>query len=406
MFGIVVLLLLLGGGASWAQYSNTAYGTDALAHDSTGVDNSAFGFGVLFNNTTGSYNTATGYGALEKNVAGGDNTANGYEALFSNTTGVYNSATGTGALFGNTTGSGNVASGSEALFANTGSYNTASGYEALFTNTANYNTANGASALYSNTTGGANTASGASALSKNTTGVGNTACGYEAGRTNTSGTYNTFIGESADANAGTYTNGTALGAGALLTASDSIVLGNGSITKIYAKVTTITAISDRRRKKDVAALGSDLGLDFVEKLQPVSYRFNDGDETQRYGFIAQDLEQALPASLRDAIEQSQPEHGLALLERANDKDRTYRVSYGELFAPIVKSIQEQQREIMAQRQENAALRHALVDQAAAFKAALADQAELRHSIEALTEQVRAAHERDARVATGAVSDAP
>jgi hypothetical protein len=39
-----------------------------------------------------------------------------------------------------------------------------------------------------------------------------------------------------------------------------------------------------------------------------------------------------------------PEHGLALIELANDKDRTYRVSYGELFAPIVKSIQEQPRE--------------------------------------------------------------
>jgi hypothetical protein len=33
-------------------------------------------------------------------------------------------------------------------------------------------------------------------------------------------------------------------------------------------------------------------------LKPVSYHFNNGDETERYGFIAQDLEQALPASLR------------------------------------------------------------------------------------------------------------
>ena len=44
-----------------------------------------------------------------------------------------------------------------------------------------------------------------------------------------------------------------------------------------------------------------------------------------------------------------------MIERQNDKDRTYRISYGELLAPIVKSIQEQQQEIEAERQQNADL---------------------------------------------------
>jgi hypothetical protein len=193
-------------------------------------------------------------------------------------------------------------------------------------------------------------------------------------------------------------------------ASNSIVLGNTAISAIYADV-SITAVSDRRRKKDIRALDTDLGLDFIEKLEPVSYRFNNGDETERYGFIAQDLEQALPIALHDTIERSDPEHRLALVERQNDKDRTYRVSYDELLAPIVKAIQQQQQEIEAGRQQNAAerqqnaaerqqnaeLRHALADQAAAFKA-LEDQAAafkaetaaLHRSIDALTlkEQVR------------------
>jgi type II secretory pathway component PulM len=130
-----------------------------------------------------------------------------------------------------------------------------------------------------------------------------------------------------------------------------------------------------------------LGLDFIENLKPVSYRFNNGDETVRYGFIAQDLEQSLPASLQDTIERSEPEHGLALIERQNDKDRTYRVSYGELFAPIVKAIQQQQQEIEAERRQNADLRHALEEQAAAFKA---ENDALRHSIAALGKQVTAA----------------
>ena len=84
---------------------------------------------------------------------------------------------------------------------------------------------------------------------------------------------------------------------------------------------------------------------------------------------------------------SEPEHGLALIERQNDKDRTYRVSYGELTAPMVKAIQQQQQEIEAVRQQNADLRHALEDQATAFKA---ENDGLRHSIAALREQVTAA----------------
>jgi len=84
----------------------------------------------------------------------------------------------------------------------------------------------------------------------------------------------------------------------------------------------------------------------------------------------------LPASLHDTIEKSEPEHGLALIERQNDTDRTYRVPYGELLAPMVKAIQEQQ-------QENADLRHALEAQAAEIDA-------LRHSIEALRQRVAAA----------------
>lgn len=351
--GAVCLVLLLGGnGLSWAgplnptgsdALANTAGGSNALGSNTTGSDNTAFGFEALYSNTTGDANTAFGYGALVSNTTGGGNAAFGPEALLSNTTGLYNTAIGVDSLYSNTTGGDNTAS--------------------------------GFNVLYRNTTGGDNTASGGGALYNNTTGVENTASGFLAGLTNIAGNYNTFIGSGADANAD-YTNGTALGAGALLFASNSIVLGNKSINAIYANVSSITAVSDRRRKKDITPLGADLGLDFIERLKPVSYRFNNGDETERYGFIAQDLEQALPVSLHDIIERSKPEHGLALIERQNDKDRTYRVAYGELTAPIVKAIQQQQQEIEAERQQIAALK--------------AENDALRRSIAALKEQVTAA----------------
>jgi trimeric autotransporter adhesin len=306
--GIVGLVLLLGSSQSWAQTGypaltateNTAYGTDTLTSN-IGYNNAAFGFSALYANTVGNYNTATGSEALTSNTGGKSNTANG-----------------AGALYFNDGGNGNTASGDQAL--------------------------------YGNTNGGSNAAVGLQALYGNTTGGGNTALGAKAGAANTRGTDNTFIGFLAGTSAGTFTNGTALGYGATLRASNSIVLGNSSITKIYAHVTSITAISDRRLKKDIVPLAADLGLGFIEKLKPVAYRFNNGDETQRYGFIAQDLEQALPAKLHDMVEKSQPDHGLALIERQNDQARTYRVAYGELTAPMVKAIQQQQQEIAGLRQ--------------------------------------------------------
>jgi trimeric autotransporter adhesin len=350
MLGIAGLVLLLGSGLSWAGTWNP---TSSDNGNTAGGDNALNVHNML------SYNTAFGYYALSSNIVNGtNNSAFGGSALFSNTMGSNNSAFGISALMSNTSGG--------------------------------YNTALGVSALFRNNMGNTNTAVGSGALYNNTMGIGNVAVGVNAGVTNITGIRNTFIGPNADAfapNAGSFTNGTALGNSATLFTSNSIVLGNNQIRAIYANVTTITAISDRRRKKDIKALDADLGLDFIAKLQPISYRFNNGDETERYGFIAQDLEQALPASLQETIEKSEPEHGLALIERQNDEDRTYRVSYGELTAPIVKAIQQQQQEIEAVRQQNAELRRALEDQIAALKA---QNNALRHSIENLREQVIAA----------------
>ncbi|HEY5209892.1 MAG TPA: tail fiber domain-containing protein [Stellaceae bacterium] len=142
-----------------------------------------------------------------------------------------------------------------------------------------------------------------------------------------------------------FTNSTAIGYQAAATNSNSVVLGNGSVTRVYAAVTSFTAISDRRRKKDIRDL--DLGLDFVTKLRPVAYRFRSGDETLRYGFIAQEAARALPRPLRDRIHSDG--QGLALVEREADAERTFRMNYSELIAPLVRAVQEL-------AEDNAALR--------------------------------------------------
>jgi hypothetical protein len=170
------------------------------------------------------------------------NTANGNQALLSNTTGNYNTANGNQALRYNTTGYENTANGHYALYSNTtGGWNTANGSKALYSNTTGgYNTATGLDALYSNTTGEDNTANGTSALYSNTTGSRNTALGYGAGNLNTTGTNNTLIGYDSDVASVGLTNATAIGNGASVASSNTIQLGNTSVTNVKTSG-TITA---------------------------------------------------------------------------------------------------------------------------------------------------------------------
>ena len=244
---------------------NTASGSGALFYNTTGAWNTASGYLALYVNTTGNYNTASGVGALF-NSNGSYNTASGYYALYSNTSGSYNTAMGDSALSSNTTGnnntacghlalygnnmtgSDNTASGAYALFSNTtGVNNTASGYLALYSNTTGYhntasgiqalylnstgsnNIANGDETLYGNTTGSENTASGYGALQNNATGANNTALGAGAGNGNTTGSNNTFVGYLADASANNLTDASAIGNGASVCASNTMVFGDANV---------------------------------------------------------------------------------------------------------------------------------------------------------------------------------
>ena len=77
-----------------------------------------------------------------------------------------------------------------------------------------------------------NTAIGFTSLRFNTTGADNTALGYAAGITNTIGNNNTLIGHQADVASNNLTNATAIGNGAIVNASNTIQLGNASITDV------------------------------------------------------------------------------------------------------------------------------------------------------------------------------
>ena len=112
---------------------------------------------------------------------------------------------------------------------------------ALYSSTSgNWNTAVGSAASYSNTTGGSNSTFGLSALQSNSTGSNNVAIGKFAGYFNTSGTNNItndsiYIGADSKSSATNQTNQIVIGYNATGIGSNSVVLGNDSITKTALK---------------------------------------------------------------------------------------------------------------------------------------------------------------------------
>ncbi|MBA4155294.1 tail fiber domain-containing protein [Flavobacterium sp.] len=299
---------------------NTATGVFALFANTTGSNNTSIGRSALLGNTVGNFNTASGAYALSSNSSGINNTANGYLSLYSNVTGSYNSALGVESLYTNTTGVANTSLGYQSLRANTlGSYNSAMGSGALITNsTGNFNTSSGNGSLYNNTSGSYNSAIGFRGLEYNTIGNFNTSCGVDALRINTTGSNNTAIGYNANVPNGA--------------ANNQIRIGDYNIT--YAGVQVGWSItSDSRWKTNIKP--SSLGLEFIKKLNPVSYyRTNDENKKTEYGFVAQEVEKTLD-------ECGDSNNGII----TKDDEGLLSMRYNDLIAPLVKAIQEQQKMI-------------------------------------------------------------
>jgi len=381
---------LIGGNTGlFPDPSNTAYGNGItvgsagpLAANASGTFNTAIGQLALSASTLSSFNTAVGAGALQTFNGGafGKNVAVGSFALLSTTGGTDNVAIGHAAMqnAGNIAGQ-NVAIGESTLFATTGIGGVAVGYQALTAcqNANGNNVAVGYLAAAALTTGfnqiaiGNNTAGGTStqngvaigpfamqtgnhsncigigvSAGQNVTGSANIMIGYQAGLAGTpvvGGDHLTLIGDSAQCNGAAYTNSVGLGNAAIVTASNTIVLGNSSIAFIRCQVQTINVLSDGRDKSDVKDIK--LGLDFINMLHPVSYRLNTSMNVKRYGFIAQEVQEALKRHTYDATMTENrigDEAGgnLAILCRENDERGTYLLGYNELIAPMVRAIKE------------------------------------------------------------------
>jgi len=362
---------------------NVGVGYWALTSNTIGTGNSALGTGSLELNTSGFNNTALGNSALESNITGAYNTAVGSTALLNNT-GSSNTAVGEKAMQGNTAGGNNSAFGSGALQIGTsGSNGTAIGFQSLYNSIGTDNTAIGFQSGYNDALGSDNIFVGSKSGAACTNGSYNIFIGYQAGNANTDGSFNTFLGFDAGLNsttsnsntfigysAGTISTGsdntfvgystnpqssqstssniTALGYDALNTAPSQIMLGNPSIASLVCSV-ALSVFSDGRYKKNIKE--DVVGLDFINKLQPITYTLNvhdinkqlgltedkiiasasDDKEKKIYsGFIAQDVEKAANAVGYNFSGVDKPQ---------NDKS-FYALRYSDFVVPLVKAVQE------------------------------------------------------------------
>lgn len=385
---------------------NTAVGAFSMRRNRTGIRNAALGHSALSNNTSGSNNVGVGYYALNNNASGDNNAALGNQALLANNTGHSNVGIGVSALAHSTQYSNLVAVGDSALFMN-GSFddsnpgnctrNTAVGSKALYTNAMGFgNTAVGFEAGYANGNaynntligreamrhgGGAgaegnvavgwlaldsnqnfhNTALGAFSMRRNRSGINNTAVGYGALQDNGSGSSNTAIGYGAGvSNATPISNSTAIGAGAFVTQSNSVVLGTSS-TNVGIGTTapaqklhvignicatgTIGSCSDVRYKTNLLPLTNALAA--VAQLTPIYYywkkEFKDKGFTseRQIGFAAQEVEKLYPEMVQ------------------TDAGGYKAVDYSRMSAVLVQAVKEQQQQIDELKRQNETLQERL-----------------------------------------------
>ena len=343
-----------GGGGGFSQDSdgNLVTGTNAgedLA--SGGTYNILMGEDAGKQLTTQDYNTYIGKGSGENNVHSyGSNVGVGYRTLQAAATSgsTFNVAVGTNAAYymGKVSGSVFVGYNCGGAYMSSNNSMDASVY---IGGMCAYNGKNGRSigigyyALYNSNYNqyAQNIAIGWQAGKNNTTGSNNILLGSYAGKTVTTGIKNTVVGnEAAYTTLATGDNNIVIGYGADASAADvdnEITLGDSNIATLRCNVQTISSLSDARDKTDINQL--DLGLDFVDSLKPVKFKWqtrdgNGKDGSYEHGFIAQDLQQ---------IQKDKDADYLGLVMDSNPE--RLEASYGKLVPILVKAIQELKQEI-------------------------------------------------------------
>jgi len=303
-----------------------------------GATNASFGVNSLLD-LSATNAVAVGTDAL-KNATGKWSVGVGCQVLM-NATGTGNTAVGDAASNANTTGTNNVAVGKNALGKNiSGGQNVAVGVDALANITTVYSsTAVGYGALTGyNGTNGLNTAFGYYSLLKLTSGGSNVAVGPNAASNVKAATNSVFIGESCAPQGEGQTNQIVIGRQAIGRGSNTVTIGDNTMTSIGGQVAWSNP-SDVRLKKDIN--DSPFGLNFINKLRPVTYHMKTGTKDLQTGFIAQEVEKVANSLSYDF-------NGIVKPKTDSDTD-FYSLRYSDFVVPLVKAVQEQQLQIESQQ---------------------------------------------------------
>jgi len=94
--------------------------------------------------------------------------------------------------------------------------------------------------------------------------------------------------------------------------------------------------SDKNEKNTIVEC--DLGLSFINKLKPVSYKWNKSDGKTHYGLIAQDIEETIKS-----VGKNLSDFGGIYKE----ENESMGLAYNEIFSPLIKAVQELSAKVAA-----------------------------------------------------------
>jgi hypothetical protein len=121
---------------------------------------------------------------------------------------------------------------------------------------------------------------------------------------------------------------------------------------IYRNAESSLSTSDRKRKENFQPLDdTSKAKAFLMSLNPTSYTFKGGTGRRHMGFVAQDVAQAAKNTVGDVAAFVAHRHDIEddaqnrAFEGIDDEKLDWYLDYGELIAPMVSTIQEQERRI-------------------------------------------------------------
>jgi trimeric autotransporter adhesin len=296
--------------------NNIAFGVNAIKNLTIGSNNIGLGLSALESGTIAEDNIAIGNTTLSKLIDGTDNIAIGKAVLNVMPSGRYNIGIG-GRVMQNASGATrqNIGIGYQVLnnVSDAGGYNIGLGYGVLEKGvgvmdnialgrsaasklvTGNYNVTIGRDSYKNATTGDNNVAIGNKAAENLLNGNSNVVIGVQAMQRATNASNNIVIGNRSAVSLSTGTNNIIIGNDNTTSAqniSNEVTLGNQAMTTYRMWTNGWVTISDSKYKDNISTLN--LGLDFINALKPSEFIYkNETTGSKSYGFIAQDIQDAL-----------------------------------------------------------------------------------------------------------------